>query len=72
MQSLLWIDSILQNHLPSHIRHPVRGPGGTERRAKEILVAAHERLWQIQHQEASADGVNGANQLIEGGQVGLS
>ena len=26
------------------IRHPVRGPGGTERRAKEILVAAHERL----------------------------
>jgi hypothetical protein len=27
-------------------------PGGNDRRAKESLVAAHERLWQIRHPEA--------------------
>jgi hypothetical protein len=31
------------------VRRPPRVPGGRERRAKESLVAAHERLWHIQH-----------------------
>ena len=28
---------------------PVSLPDGRDRRAKESLVAAHERLWQIRH-----------------------
>ena len=35
------------------VRRPRPSPDGRERRAKESLVAAHERLWLIQHQEAS-------------------
>ena len=27
------------------------GPGGSERRADESLVAAHERLWLLRHPE---------------------
>ena len=54
------------------VRRPPRGPGGGERRAKESLVAAHERLWQIQHQEASAVSVNGANPVHDGGHVAQS
>ena len=33
------------------VRRPPRGPGSGERRAKESLVAAHERLWHVQHSE---------------------
>jgi hypothetical protein len=32
------------------MRHP-NLPAGAERRAKESLVAAYERLWQIRHPE---------------------
>jgi hypothetical protein len=32
-------------------RQPTTAPKGPERRAKESLVAGHERLWQMQHQE---------------------
>ena len=54
------------------VRRPPRGPGGGERRAKESLVAAHERLWHIQHQEASADSVKGANPPHDVGHAGRS
>jgi hypothetical protein len=30
------------------MRHP-NLPGGTERRARNSLVAAHERLWQVRY-----------------------
>jgi hypothetical protein len=30
-------------------KRPTSSPTGGERRAKETLVAAHERLWQIRH-----------------------
>jgi hypothetical protein len=33
------------------VRRPPKGPGGRERRAKESLVAAYERLWHMQHPE---------------------
>jgi hypothetical protein len=29
-------------------------PAGTDRRSKETLVAAHERIWQLRHPEAEA------------------
>jgi hypothetical protein len=53
------------------VRRPRPSPDGRERRAKESLVAAHERLWLIQHPEAFeyADSVKGANSLVEGGHV---
>jgi hypothetical protein len=31
------------------IERPVSLPDGRDRRVKESLVAAHERLWQIRH-----------------------
>jgi hypothetical protein len=31
---------------------PTAGPGGRERRTQESLVAAYERLWQLQHPKA--------------------
>jgi hypothetical protein len=56
------------------VRRPPRGPGGGERRTKESLVAAHERLWHIQHPEAFeyADSVKGANPPHDVGQVARS
>jgi hypothetical protein len=33
------------------MRRPRSSPDGRERRAKESLVAAHERLWHVQHPE---------------------
>jgi hypothetical protein len=37
--------------LESMATRPVRPPDGRDRRAKESLVAAHERLWHIRHPE---------------------
>jgi hypothetical protein len=34
------------------VQRPRAGPEVTERRIKESLVAAHERLWHMQHPEA--------------------
>ena len=39
------------------VRHPRRSHNGIERRAQECLVAAHERLWHIQHPSWRRDGV---------------
>jgi hypothetical protein len=33
------------------IKRPANLPAGVERRSRETLVAAHERLWQIEHPE---------------------
>ena len=33
------------------VRRPPRGPSGGERRTKESLVAAYERLWHMRHPE---------------------
>jgi hypothetical protein len=56
------------------VRRPRPSPDGRERRAKESLVAAHERLWLIQHPEAFeyADSVKGANPPHDVGHVGRS
>jgi hypothetical protein len=54
------------------VRRPPRGPGGGERRARESLVAAHERLWHIQHPEASDVSVKGASPLHDAGHVARS
>jgi hypothetical protein len=54
------------------VRRPRPSPDGRERRAKESLVAAHERLWLIQHQGASADSVKGANPPQDVGHAGRS
>jgi hypothetical protein len=33
------------------VMRPARTPDGRERRVKESLIAAHERLWHIRHPE---------------------
>jgi hypothetical protein len=37
--------------LEAMLKRPQRLPAGHDRRAKESLVAAHERLWQLRHPE---------------------
>jgi hypothetical protein len=39
----------LLNMLEFMIKRTPALPAGTDRRAKDSLVAAHERLWQIRH-----------------------
>ena len=39
------------------VQRPGRSAGGIERRTQDSLVAAHERLWHIQHPSGGRDGV---------------
>ena len=53
-------------------RRPAKGPGGIERRVRESLVAAYERLWHIRHPEISAEGLQGTNPFNDAGHIARS
>jgi hypothetical protein len=48
-QAEIEVAAALLDVLESMALRPANSPTGVDRRAKESLVAAHERLWEIRH-----------------------